>query len=222
MYHARYEDAAAMFSHVVSLAPDSFTGYSNLGGVRAFEGKYAEAVPLFEKSLSIRPTGDARSNLATAYFQMHRYADSAAQFEQAVQLDSKNYIFWGNLGDAYYWAPGRRSEAPAAYGQAITIGEEKLRLNPNDAVLLSSLAIYHAMRGEKKPALDNLDSALRLQPQSPGSYSTPVLSISNSAIPNAPWMLSKGLSLSGRHVDVAAQWQHFHRDVPEKVSFRGS
>src|SRR2546429_479594 len=163
-----YEDAAAMFSHVVSLAPDSFTGYSNLGGVRAFEGKYAEAVPLFEKSLSIRPTGDARSNLATAYFQMHRYADSAAQFEQAVQLDSKNYIFWGNLGDAYYWAPGRRSEAPAAYGQAITIGEEKLRLNPNDAVLLSSLAIYHAMRGEKKPALDNLDSALRLQPQSPG------------------------------------------------------
>ncbi len=167
MYHARYEDAAAMFSHVVSLAPDSFTGYSNLGGVRAFEGKYAEAVPLFEKSLSIRPTGDARSNLATAYFQMHRYADSAAQFEQAVQLDSKNYIFWGNLGDAYYWAPGRRSEAPAAYGQAITIGEEKLRLNPNDAVLLSSLAIYHAMRGEKKPALDNLDSALRLQPKSP-------------------------------------------------------
>src|SRR5256884_5999692 len=141
-----YEDAAAMFSHVVSLAPDSFTGYSNLGGVRAFEGKYAEAVPLFEKSLSIRPTGDARSNLATAYFQMHRYADSAAQFEQAVQLDSKNYIFWGNLGDAYYWAPGRRSEAPAAYGQAITIGEEKLRLNPNDAVLLSSLAIYHAIR----------------------------------------------------------------------------
>ena len=168
MDHARYEDAAAMFSHVVSLAPDSFTGYSNLGVVRAFEGRYAEAVPLFEKSLSIRPTGDARSNLATAYFQMHRYADSAAQFEQAVQLDSKNYIFWGNLGDAYYWAPDRRSKAAAAYLQAIQLGEERLRLNPNDAGLVGSLAIYHAMRDEKKPALDNLNSALRLQPKSPG------------------------------------------------------
>src|SRR5204863_148369 len=47
---------------------------------------------------------------------MHRYADSAAQFEQAVQLDSKNYIFWGNLGDAYYWAPGRRSVSCRSLG----------------------------------------------------------------------------------------------------------
>src|SRR5437899_12533677 len=54
MYHARYEDAAAMFSHVVSLAPDRFTGYSNLGGVRAFEGKDAAAGPLFGNSLSLR------------------------------------------------------------------------------------------------------------------------------------------------------------------------
>ena len=165
--HARYEDAAAMFSHVVSLAPDSFTGYYNLGGVRIMQGQYAEAVPLLQKSLSIRPTADARSNLATAYFQMHRYADSAAQFEQAVQLDPKNYIFWGNLGDAYYWVPGQRAEAAAAYQQAITFGEEKLRLNPHDGQLLSSLAMYHAMRGEKKHALENLNASLRLQPKRP-------------------------------------------------------
>jgi tetratricopeptide (TPR) repeat protein len=98
---------------------------------------------------------------------MRLYADSATQFEQAVQLDPKNYVFWGNLGDAYYWAPGRRSETAAAYGQAITIGEERLRLNPRDAALLSSLAMYHAMRGERKPALEDLDASLRLQPKSP-------------------------------------------------------
>jgi len=45
--------------------------------------------------LSIRPTADASSNLATAYFQMHRYGDSAVQFEKAVQLDPTNYIFLG-------------------------------------------------------------------------------------------------------------------------------
>jgi serine/threonine protein kinase/tetratricopeptide (TPR) repeat protein len=167
MDHARYDDAVTMFSHVVSLAPDSFTGYSNLGGVRVLQGQYAQAIPLLQKSLSIRPTADARSNLATAYFQMRLYADSATQFEQAVQLDPKNYIFWGNLGDAYYWSPGKRSEAAAAYGQAITIGEEKLRLNPHDATLLSSLAMYHAMRGERKPALEELHASLRLQPKSP-------------------------------------------------------
>jgi eukaryotic-like serine/threonine-protein kinase len=167
MDHARYEEAVGRFSQVVSLAPDSFTGYYNLGAVRIMQGKYAEAVPLLENSLSIRPSADASSNLATAYFQMHRYADSAVQFEKAVQLDPENYLLWGNLGDAYYWSPGRRPEAADAYGRAISLGEKRLRLNPHDAQLLSSLGMYHAMRWEKKAALENLDASLRLQPKGP-------------------------------------------------------
>lgn len=167
MRHARYKDAAAMYTQVVSLVPDSFVGYSNLGGVRILQGQYSEAIPLLERSLSIRATADARSNLATAYFQMRRYAESAANFEEAVKLDQKNYLLWGNLGDAYYWAPGRRAEATAAYGRAIALGEEKLRLNPHDAQLLSSLGMYHAMRGQRKSALENLDASLLLQPKSP-------------------------------------------------------
>jgi eukaryotic-like serine/threonine-protein kinase len=165
--HARYEDAAAMFEQVVSLAPDSFTGYYNLGGDRILQGKYAEAIPVLQRSLEIRKTANATSNLGTAYFQLHRYADAAAAFEQSTQLDSQNYVFWGNLGDAYYWAPGRRAEAAGAYGKGIALGEEQLRVNPRDAQALSSLAIYHAMRGERKPALDNVDIALRLNPRSP-------------------------------------------------------
>jgi eukaryotic-like serine/threonine-protein kinase len=167
MDHARYEEAVGQFSQVVSLAPDSFTGYCNLGAVRVMQGNYAEAIPLLEKSLSIRASADASSNLAAAYFQMHRYADSAVQFEKAVQLDPKNYLFWGNLGDAYYWSPGRRREAADAYGRAISLGEEKLHLNSHDALLLSSLGMYHAMRGEKRAALENLDASLRLQRKSP-------------------------------------------------------
>jgi len=165
--HARYDDAVAMYSHVISLVPDSFTGYSNLGGVRIMQGKYAEAIPQLQRSLEIRKTADATSNLGTVYFQLHRYVDAAAAFEQSTQLDPQNYVFWGNLGDAYYWAPGRRAEAAAAYAKGIVLGEEKLRVNPKDAQVLSSLAMYHAMRGERKAALDDLDAALRLNPKSP-------------------------------------------------------
>jgi eukaryotic-like serine/threonine-protein kinase len=166
--HARYEDATAMYSHVVSLAPDSFTGYYNLAAIRILQGKYAEAIPLLQRSLDIRKTADATSNLGTAYFQLHRYTDSAAAFEQSTQLDPQNYLIWGNLGDAYYWTPGRRSEAAAAYNKAIALGEKELRINPRDAEVLSSLAMYHAMRGERTPALDRLAAALRLSPTSPG------------------------------------------------------
>jgi tetratricopeptide (TPR) repeat protein len=167
MAHARYEDAAAMYSQVISLAPDSFTGYSNLGGVRILQGRYDEAIPLLERSLSIRSTADAHSNIGTAYFQMRRYAESAANFEEAVNADRKNYTMWGNLGDAYYWTPGRRAESATAYRTAIALGNDALRLNRNDAHLLSSIAMYYAMNGERKPALDNLNASLNLQPKSP-------------------------------------------------------
>jgi serine/threonine-protein kinase len=167
MTHARYEEAVNMFSQVVLLAPDSFTGYYNLGAVRLSQSKYEEAIPLLERSLSIRPTPDALSNLGTAYFQMRRYEDSAAKYEEAVKLDDKNYILWGNLGDAYYWTPGKRSNAIAAYGRAVALAEEQFRINSHDGQLLGALAEYHAMRGERQIALDYLNRSLKLQPNNP-------------------------------------------------------
>jgi eukaryotic-like serine/threonine-protein kinase len=167
MSHARYDEAATVFIQVTYLVPDSFIGFYNLGGVRVLQGNYAEAVPLLERSLSIRPTANALSNLGTAHFQMRRYAESATDFERAVKLDSKSYEIWGNLGDAYYWTPGRRAEAAAAYGTAIVLGEENLRHNSRDAQLTAYVAQYHAMRGEQKPALEKINAALRLQPKSP-------------------------------------------------------
>jgi serine/threonine-protein kinase len=167
MAQARYEEAATMFTQVVSLAPDSFIGFYNLGGVRILQGKYGEAIPFLERSLNIRPTANAYSNLGTAHFQMRRFAESATDFEAAVKVDQQNYVMWGNLGDAYFWTLGRRPEAAAAYGTAIALGEEDLRHNPHDAQLLAYLATYYAMRGEQKPALYRLNAALRLQPKSP-------------------------------------------------------
>ena len=165
--HARYEDASSMYSQVISLVPDSFTGYSNLGGICVLQGRYADSIPLLRKLLSIRPTADASSNLATAYFQMHRYPESSVEFEKAVKLDEKDYQMWGNLGDAYYWSPGQRPQARQAYKRAIALGEERLRVNPRDFEILGYVAMYHAMCEERKPAIENLDAALRLNPKSP-------------------------------------------------------
>jgi serine/threonine protein kinase/tetratricopeptide (TPR) repeat protein len=167
MAQARYEEAGTMFTQVVSLAPDSFIGFYNLGGVRILQGRYGQAIPFLERSLSIRPTANAYSNLGTAHFQMRRYTESATDFEEAVKVDQQNYVMWGNLGDAYFWTPGRRPEAATAYGTAIALGKQDLRHNPHDAQLLAYLAAYHAMRGERKPALDRLNASLRLQPKNP-------------------------------------------------------
>jgi tetratricopeptide (TPR) repeat protein/predicted Ser/Thr protein kinase len=163
----KWEQAADMYSHVISLVPDSFVGYNNLGDVRMYQGRNVEAIPLLQRSLEIRKTGDATSNLGTAYFQLRRYADAARAYQEATQLDPQNYGLWGNLGDGYYWAPRLRDRAPEAYRKAIALAEKVRKVNPRDANLLSYLAHYYAMLGEGGPARDRIAEALRIAPREP-------------------------------------------------------
>jgi serine/threonine-protein kinase len=162
--HGRYDEAAQAFTKVTELAPDNVRGYNNLGGLYAAMGRYADAVPALERSISLQPSPDAWSNLGTANFYLHRFPEAVHAYEEAVKLDERNRTSWGNLADAYYWAPGRRNDSAAAYRKAIALGEEQLRVNPRDAKLLSYLAAYHAMVQEERPAASNLASALSLSP----------------------------------------------------------
>jgi serine/threonine protein kinase/tetratricopeptide (TPR) repeat protein len=165
--HGRLEEAAQMYTQVTSLVPDSFVGFANLGSTRIQQGRYSEAIEPLNQSLKIRKTGDGMSNLATAYFQSKRYTDAARSLEEATTLDAKNYEIWGNLGDAYYWAPGMRGRAADAYRKALELGEEQRRVNPRDAHMLSYLAEYHAMLGEKQRAQLRIGEAEKLAPRDP-------------------------------------------------------
>lgn len=165
--HGRLEEAAQMYTQATSLAPDSFVGFANLGISRIQQGRYSEAIEPLNQSLKIRKTGDGMSNLATAYFQSKRYGDAAHSLEEATTLDARNYEIWGNLADAYYWAPGMRQRASGAYRKALELGEEQRKINPRDAHMLSYLAEYHAMLGEKKEAQLRIGEAEKLAPHDP-------------------------------------------------------
>ncbi|HEY6292446.1 MAG TPA: protein kinase [Terriglobia bacterium] len=154
-----YDKAAQMFQEVVALAPVSYRGYANLGGVDVLLNRNAEALDPLQRSLAIRPTAQAYSNLASAYFQLGRFDRAASNDEQAVKLEPHGYVLWGNLGEAYYYG-GHRSEAFGAYRQAAALAEEALKVNPKDAGLLAALAGYYSMLGSGGQALAALDQAL--------------------------------------------------------------
>lgn len=169
-YHrqARYPEAEGMFAQVMALAPDSVRGYTNLGATYVLQGRYAEAIAMFERSIAIRPTASVYTNLGTTYFQLRRFAEAVRPFEDAANIEQSYSLYWGNLGDAYYWAPGRRVMAAGAYQKAISLAREELRLNPRDAALLGRLAHYHAMLKQREPAFAHLQQALALAPGAPG------------------------------------------------------
>ena len=164
---ARYDDAASMFRQVINLSPDNFRGYSNLGAVYVAQSRYPDAISMLEKSVSIRPTVDPYLNLGTAYFMMRKYAEAVRNFEEAAKIDKTGWLTWGNLGDAYYWAPGKRQQAGEAYGEAIRLADEKLKVNPKDGPTLAYRATYLAMIDKKDEALASLGKAISLSPQDP-------------------------------------------------------
>lgn len=158
---AQYDKAAEMFKRVIELAPDAFAGYNNLAAAYRFQGRYADCIPPLERSLAIRPTPAAYSNLATAYFELRQFANAARYYHEATQRGANDYALWGNLGDAYYYG-GNRGEATAAYRKALDLAQQQLEVNPRDAEVLGDVAQYYAMLGYRREALSYVDRSLQL------------------------------------------------------------
>jgi tetratricopeptide (TPR) repeat protein/predicted Ser/Thr protein kinase len=160
----RYEEAAKMFAQVIALAPDSFRGYSNLGATYIRLGRYQDAVKALQNSIKIRPTEDAFSNLGTAFYSLREFENAANNYAEAAKLNDQVYVVWGNLADAYYYS-GKRGDAALAYKKAVSLATDRLRVNPNDASVLSDMSGYYAMLGQRREALDRLNKALQLSEQ---------------------------------------------------------
>ena len=172
LQHGRYDEAEKSFLKITELTPDNTRGYDLLGILYLQTGNIDKGIPMLEKSLSVRPTAGASSNLGTALFFKKRYADAARRYEQAIELGSNDEAIWGNLGDSYRYVPGAEEKAKQAYATASAMTEQKLKINPNDGNLHKRLARFQALIGNRGSALAEIDKALRLMPGNSGVWET--------------------------------------------------
>ena len=161
----QYSQAAEMFTHVTNLASDSYRGYSNLGAAYLQVGRNADAVRALKRSIEIRPSYEGFSNLATAYFRLRQYNDAAHNYSQALSLNDRDYLVWGNLATAYYYSVDNRSKAQSAYEKAVSGAKSALVVNPRDASVHADLAEYYSMLGDREEALSQLAEALNMSSQ---------------------------------------------------------
>ncbi|HXH50356.1 MAG TPA: protein kinase [Terriglobia bacterium] len=157
--------AAEMFRKVIQLAPENQQAISNLCGADFMVGKWIEAKEMCKKSIAIRASGSAYSNLGTITFYEGHFEESAGYFKKAVTINPKESRMWGNLADAYRWSPNERAKAVRAYRQATALAQEGLRVNPNDYSLLGDVALYEAKSSKIKQAMRDLEKALSLAPK---------------------------------------------------------
>ncbi|MGC2057260.1 MAG: protein kinase [Candidatus Sulfotelmatobacter sp.] len=156
---AEYDKAQVMFEKAASLKPNDYRDYSNLGAALLYEGKDEEATRAFETSIAIRPSHMAYDNLGVAYLHLRKFDQAARNTQEALKMEDSDYQAWGNLGDAYFYG-GNHAAATDSYQKAISLAEQKLKTNPRDTEVLSDLANYSAMLGDRSRALDYLDRSL--------------------------------------------------------------
>jgi len=164
---ARYAEAIAAFETARDRSPDNAVVLLNLGAAYFMAERTDEAASTLQRALEINPTGAAYTNFANVRFSQGRYAEAAEAFEKAAGLNANNYLVWGNLGDAYRWAPGRRAQAPEAYRHAIQLMDQQIATKPADANLRTRRAAYLAKMGDPREGLAELSRIPRAQTLTP-------------------------------------------------------
>jgi Flp pilus assembly protein TadD/TolB-like protein len=161
----RNQEAEKYFLRLAELTPDSYSVYRNLGGLYVMMGRTEEASRLLEKSIALKPTYAALSNLGTLRFLQRDYEAGAKLFEHASVLNPRNHVPVGNLADALRFIPTRAAEAPATYQRAIRLAEQALQINAKDPKTHASLARYCAFGGDAPRARDAITQARSLAPK---------------------------------------------------------
>ena len=85
------EEAMAVYEKAIEEAPAFGWPYSNLGLVYAHQGKYAQAIPLYRRSIELLQTDRDRAiswnRMGDAYRRMGDPKNAMAAYQKAVQLD---------------------------------------------------------------------------------------------------------------------------------------
>jgi tetratricopeptide (TPR) repeat protein len=161
---SQQQDAVVLYKKAVALAPENPSAHAFLGASYILVGQYQDAIAECQAAIALKPNRSAYINLGVAHFDLRQYAEAAAVFQQAVDLDPSYYKAAGHLARALYFTQ-RHNEALQAYGKAIGLAEEALKLNPLDPDAHIMMSRYYAMTGNRDAAMSHLQLALNLRPK---------------------------------------------------------
>lgn len=157
-YHrvGRLDDAIRELETVERLTPNNPLNHRNLGGALISAGRYDEARAALQRSIEIKPSAAAYSNLGTVEFFQQRYDQAASAYREALRLSPEDYLMWANLGDTIKQSPDGKQAAKDAYNRAVALAREREKLQPSRS-LRYRLATYEAKAGNMRAAQRVLD-----------------------------------------------------------------
>ncbi len=154
----------AAFRRAMELNPGSEDVVGHYGVALEVQGRFAEAIPVFERAAQLDPLSlTANSFLATALFNAHQDERAIAQYQKAIELNPENAGFYDGLGSVYE-STGKYDLALAAHLKAARLSHASPELvqlleNASGAEGLRALRTYWRKRNREQ-----LKKAKRQQP----------------------------------------------------------
>jgi eukaryotic-like serine/threonine-protein kinase len=121
-----------------------------------------------QRSIAIAPSYEVYANLGVLYIQENRFQEAAAVNEKALSINDKNYDVWNNLLTCYDWLKLPEKSAEVR-GHLLTLLEQAIKTNPQDANAYGTLAAVYASMHEREKSLSSVQTTLALTPNDPNN-----------------------------------------------------
>lgn len=147
----RYQDSVNAYAEVIRLAPDMAAAHAGQGAAYWMLGDAESAKAAWDRSLALKPSRQAYTNIGLRYYYGGRFDEAAAMQQSALEFAPNDHRVWGRLAESYRFVPGKERESGNAYRRAADLAEEKLKVDEGDWATRGLLALYyvHSERGEQ-------------------------------------------------------------------------
>jgi len=147
----------SLWEDCVKKSPEKARPHYNLANVFTRQGKTAEAIDHYSKTLKINPAHEkAHYNLGIALAKQGKIDEAIDHYTSALKIKPDYAKVHNNLGNILA-RQGRVDEAIGHYA-------EVLRINPDDAEAHNNLGVVMAYKGRLEKAVFHFREALRINP----------------------------------------------------------
>jgi arylsulfatase A-like enzyme/Tfp pilus assembly protein PilF len=161
--NGQWRSAETILEGITRTDPEVIDAYSSLGGVRAKQGRFAEAIPAYREAMRRRPDDPALViGFATTLLKGDRPEEAERILHDAllaIPSDPRLFFLLGTV-----------QEAQGHDDEAITSFRKTLELNPRSAPAHASLAAIYGKRGEASALEEEAKQALALDPKVEGVH----------------------------------------------------
>ncbi len=163
-YTQVWTDPIKFYKRIISLSPNSFAAYNNLGAELEKRGLMEPARRSYLKALSINPNDViAYNNLGKSYLKEGKFEKAIKLFKQAIEKDSHQAVLYYNSGIAYKLS-GDLSASADEYEKAFQMAK---KLIPWDSSVYLELALLYRNTGRGQEAMQELQKAISIDPKDP-------------------------------------------------------